>query len=99
LHPTPPIFSPVLDRVNINEHNHWTEKSKTMRWFRRLVPHLSPGRSGFSPRTVQVGFVVYKEPIKQFFFPRTSASSVSVIPPILHSFIHSFIHSLISESI
>ena len=51
---------------------------------RRLVAGLSPRRPGFYPRSVHVGFVVYKVTLGQVFPRVLRFSPVNFFPPLLH---------------
>jgi hypothetical protein len=55
-----------------------TWKGWTVPWLRRLVAGLSPGRTGFDPVSVHVGFVVDKVVLGQVF-PRVNWKTKKLI--------------------
>jgi hypothetical protein len=57
-----------------------SETLEAVPWLRWLATGLSPRRPGFAPRSIHVGFVVYKVTLEQVFSP-----SSSVFPCQYHS--------------
>jgi hypothetical protein len=49
-----------------------TFSQKAVPWLKRLVAGLSPRRLGFDPASFDVGFMVQKVALEQFFPPSTS---------------------------
>jgi hypothetical protein len=59
-------------------------QAEAVPWLRRLAAGLPPGRPGFDPGPVHVGFVVDKVALGQVFPRVLRFSPVNFIPPVLH---------------
>jgi len=77
------VFTYAVRKISLNmiQISHYLPAAL---WLSRLVASLSPRRSGFNPRSVQVRFVVDRVVLGQVFLPVFRVSHLSIIPPVLH---------------
>ena len=79
---TSEVITVVLEKAQI-KMEHGVGDWNSVPWLSWLVAGFSPGRPGFNPRPVRVGFGMGEVVLGRIFLRAVLFYSVSIIPPVL----------------